>query len=90
MLQRKKINNFFETYFFCTLLFSLIVKKLDYPWIDIIKQILAIVLLLSLLLLLYATWQETHSLKEVFRQNGCATIVFIIIPLILVALMLIF
>ena len=90
MLPKKKINNFFENYVFCGLLFSLIVKKLDYPWIEVIKQILVIVLLLSLLLLLYATWQETHSLKEVLRQNGCATILFIIIPLILVALMLIF
>ena len=90
MLPKKKIKNFFETYVFCCLLFSFMVKIWDYPWIEVIEQILSIVLLLSLLLLLYATWQETHSLRETFRQNGCDTIVFIIIPLILVALMLIF
>ncbi len=86
MLPKKKLRNFFETGGFCFLLFSFIVRILDYPWLWLIAEIIATVLFLSLLLLLYATWQETHSLKEVFRQNKFDVIVFIIIPLVLVAL----
>lgn len=69
MLQRKKIKSFLDTYISCCVLFHFVVRKWDYPWIDIIKQILTVSFVLSFLLLLYATWQETHSLREVFREN---------------------
>ena len=81
MLKRKKLKNFLNDYFTCFLICGLIGKAWKNPYFEVVLEIMGILLFFMLLLLPYLTWRDTHSFREVCRQNKISVFFLIFLPL---------
>ena len=77
MLTRNKVENFFQNNVFILVLLGLARKIWDNPVLDVISKVFGTFFALLMFFMLYLSWRETHSFREVFKQNWIIFVAFI-------------
>ena len=86
MLQREKVYEWVDVCAFVGLLFSFAYKIWDYTVLLIIRNLFFTGSLLMTVLSCYLSWRDTHSLRQVFRQNRLWLVTLMIFPIVVYVL----
>ena len=86
MLQREKVYEWVSDCIFVGLLFSFAYKIWDYTVLLIIRNLFFTGSLVMLVLSCYLSWRDTHSLRQVFRQNRLWLVTLMIMPIVVCVL----
>ena len=86
MLQREKVYEWVSDCILVGLLFSFAYRIWDCTVLLIIRNLFFTGSLVMLALSCYLSWRDTHSLRQVFRQNRMWLICLVILPVTLYVL----
>ena len=86
MLQREKVYEWVSGCGYIGLLFYFAYSIWDYTVLYAISSLFFIGAYVMLLLSCYLSWRDTHSLRQVFRQNRLWLIGLVLLPMVLYVL----
>ena len=79
MLTQKKVDKFCRNYFSYFFFPGLVARNIwCIPVLDAIVKVIGSAFIFLMFLMLYLSWRETHSFRQVFKQNWVNIVTFIL------------